>query len=236
VKPTTTYAAPLAHRYLDLAIGDHHHNAILDHLLAEFGIRAGDPVLELGAGTGRYTAMLLARGLRVTVLEPDPALAEKLRGRLGVQRDLTLASESIAECRWSEVRVRLVCGFHVLHHLDRETLVLLEQGLARLAAAGAGFAGWFFLEPNPRNPLYPLQILLTPGMRFAEERGIWRNDYESLGTPGGGSVRLGTLGLFPPRALVGHLPGSIQRLATRLSRSRAPHRLYAVYGARTRPS
>ena len=30
-----------------------------------------------------------------------------------------------------------------------------------------------FVEPNPWCPLFPIQITLTPGMRWAAERGIY---------------------------------------------------------------
>ena len=31
-----------------------------------------------------------------------------------------------------------------------------------------------FVEPNPLNPLYALQVTITPGMRWREELGIYR--------------------------------------------------------------
>jgi SAM-dependent methyltransferase len=50
-------------------------SALVDDLFAIAGLAAGDRVLEIGAGTGKATRLLLARGLDVTALEPDPAMA-----------------------------------------------------------------------------------------------------------------------------------------------------------------
>jgi hypothetical protein len=83
-------------------------------------------------------------------------------------------------------------GFHVLHHLDPETLRCLDRVLkARPTARSA------FLEPNPLNPLYPVQIALHPAMRFREERGLWRRSVgDHSMCP---SLRVvGNLGLLPP--------------------------------------
>ncbi len=41
----------------------------------------GDPVLDIGAGTGRVTIDLASRGHRVTALDNDPALLAELDGR-----------------------------------------------------------------------------------------------------------------------------------------------------------
>ncbi len=43
----------------------------------------GDPVLDIGAGTGRVTLDLARHGYRVTALDRDPELLEELRHRAG---------------------------------------------------------------------------------------------------------------------------------------------------------
>ncbi len=56
---------------------------ILDEIARLAAPRAGDPVVELGAGLGHRTARLLARGARVVAVERDRDMAAVLRGELG---------------------------------------------------------------------------------------------------------------------------------------------------------
>jgi SAM-dependent methyltransferase len=53
--------------------------ALWRSLAAEFG----DPVLDVGAGTGRVTLDLARAGYQVTALDRDPALIDALQDRLG---------------------------------------------------------------------------------------------------------------------------------------------------------
>jgi 16S rRNA (adenine1518-N6/adenine1519-N6)-dimethyltransferase len=56
---------------------------ILDDIARLAAPRAGDLVVELGAGLGHLTARLLARGARVIAVERDRDMARVLRGELG---------------------------------------------------------------------------------------------------------------------------------------------------------
>lgn len=225
------YRAPLEHVYLDRDIFDAHHRLLVRHLLEDFGVEPGDKILEIGAGSGRYTRLLLDYGLRILALEPDPLLAGKFREGLAGREGVRVMESPAEDCGLLLEDVRLVCGFHVLHHLPETVLSILGQALAR-RAAGRSFRGWFFMEPNPRCPFYPVQILCTPSMRFAEERGIWRSDYRKL--TGGEPPRLGDVGLFLPRPATASLPWWVQSRATRLTPRRTIFRIYSVYGMRSR--
>lgn len=55
---------------------------LFDRLLEITGCRAGDRVLEVGAGPGKATLPLLQRGLHVTAVEPGPAMSAQLRQNL----------------------------------------------------------------------------------------------------------------------------------------------------------
>ncbi|HZQ62154.1 MAG TPA: protein-L-isoaspartate O-methyltransferase, partial [Casimicrobiaceae bacterium] len=51
-------------------------------VLQELRLRRGEHVLEIGTGSGYFTALLCARGAQVTSVEIDPRLAEQARAKL----------------------------------------------------------------------------------------------------------------------------------------------------------
>ena len=55
---------------------------LFDRVVELAGLRAGDSVLEVGAGPGKATLPLARRGLRITALEPGPSLAAHARQNL----------------------------------------------------------------------------------------------------------------------------------------------------------
>jgi SAM-dependent methyltransferase len=61
---------------------------LFDAILSFGSLDAGDRALEVGAGTGKATLSMLARGLRVDPIEPDADMAAVLRGK-GVDVDVT---------------------------------------------------------------------------------------------------------------------------------------------------
>lgn len=54
---------------------------LVDDVLAFAGVASGDRVVEVGAGTGKATALFAARGAAVVAIEPSPGMAEVLRER-----------------------------------------------------------------------------------------------------------------------------------------------------------
>ncbi len=54
-------------------------------VLQDLGLRAGESVLEIGTGSGYFTALLRSRGSFVTSVEIDAALASSARARLAAQ-------------------------------------------------------------------------------------------------------------------------------------------------------
>jgi 23S rRNA (adenine-N6)-dimethyltransferase len=59
---------------------------LAERFVEEAGVRAGDFVVEIGAGTGAITSALARRGADVVAVEVDPAWAERLRRDFGRSR------------------------------------------------------------------------------------------------------------------------------------------------------
>jgi SAM-dependent methyltransferase len=141
-----------------------------DRLVRFAGLEPGMRVLEVGCGMGRFTFLLHERGIAVEGLDLSPDLLDRLQafdaGRIGVsvhQADIAQPPPDL------EGRFDAVIGFMMLHHLHDLTACL--AGVTRLLVPGGRVA---FLEPNPYNPLYYVQVILTPGMSWAAERGLVR--------------------------------------------------------------
>lgn len=101
----------------------------------------GGPVLELGAGTGRVTAVLAADGFDVTAVELSPRMLERAEARLarrGLQGRVRLVCGDMAEPlvrgRFGTVLVPFR-AFNHLYTVDRQ-LAALRQIRARLADDG----------------------------------------------------------------------------------------------------
>ena len=69
---------------------------LVDALLGETGVGAGDRVADIGAGTGLFTALLAARGLAVAAVEPVAAMRRRAPELPGVTwRDGTFESTGL---------------------------------------------------------------------------------------------------------------------------------------------
>jgi SAM-dependent methyltransferase len=75
----------------------------------------GSRVLELGAGTGKLTAALVALGLEVVAVEPDPAMLTELRGALPAVRALPGGAESVP---LSDASIDAVVSGNAMHWFD----------------------------------------------------------------------------------------------------------------------
>jgi len=121
--------------------------------------------IELGAGTGRFTPPLIERFDQVHLIEPAPAYAKALDARFASE-NVTVSDDSAEQFldEWPEEEPVLLTAFHLLHHLTFEQRQHIYAFLKRTQSRGV------FVEPNPWNPLILAQVLLTPGMSFAEEK------------------------------------------------------------------
>lgn len=132
------------------------------------GIHAGERVLEVGCGMGRYTFLLAERGIRVEGLDLSAQLLEKMQEHNTEGYEIPLHAFDLLECPPNMYgQFDAVIGFFVLHHVH--DLQACFSAVAKLVRPGGRVA---FLEPNPSNPLYYVQILATPEMSWKGERGM----------------------------------------------------------------
>ena len=111
-----------------------------DAVLADLPIGDGTVVVELGAGTGKFTRSLVSTGARVIAVEPSERMAERIPAEVGVAVEILIAAaESVPlpdDC------ADLVCAASAFHWFDygpamAEICRLLKPGghLAILANA-----------------------------------------------------------------------------------------------------
>ena len=166
-------------------------------MMSAVGIGPGDKLLEVGCGLGRYTVLLAERGVAVEGLDLSPALLEKLAARPGAEEIPLHAHDLVDSPAEMHGTFDAVIGFFVLHHVHDLDACLATA--AKLVKPGGRVA---FLEPNPWNPLYYVQILTTPEMSWAPERGMLRmrppEMFPVMRDAGLVDVRLERFGLFPP--------------------------------------
>jgi SAM-dependent methyltransferase len=94
---------------------------------------AGGHVLEVGAGIGTFTLELAARGIRVTAVEPDPALADTLEDRTSDLDDVDVFRGGVEELAYEPVPqpVDSIICFNVIEHIadDRAALTTMVRYL-----------------------------------------------------------------------------------------------------------
>uniref|UniRef100_A0AAU2V0E4 Class I SAM-dependent methyltransferase n=1 Tax=Streptomyces sp. NBC_00003 TaxID=2903608 RepID=A0AAU2V0E4_9ACTN len=99
------------------------------------GHAPGPRVLDLGAGTGKLTATLVALGADVVAVEPDPAMLAELRRALPAVRALPGRAEAVPLLDGS---VDVVLSGNAMHWFD---MAVAGPEIARVLAPGGILAG-----------------------------------------------------------------------------------------------
>jgi SAM-dependent methyltransferase len=167
--------------------------------LARFAdLSAGERVLEVGCGMGRYTFCLAERGLAIEGLDISNVLLDRLRifdaGRYNVPLH---CSDILRPPSELERRFDAVVGFFTLHHLH--DLPGCFHAMRRLLKPDGRIV---FLEPNPLNILYYIQMLVVPGMSWQGDKGILKMRpgivFDAMESAGLERLALRRFGFLPP--------------------------------------
>jgi SAM-dependent methyltransferase len=93
-------------------------DALVDQACEAAEIGAGDAVLEIGCGTGQLTRSLLARGLRVTAVEPGRQLMARARDQLHNVGDVQFVNARLEDASLPRARYSAVFSASAIHWVD----------------------------------------------------------------------------------------------------------------------
>ena len=116
-----------------------------EFLSTHAGLGPGVRCLEVGAGTGEFTARLIDSGCELIALELSEATAEICRERVGDAAEVVVGNAETGEGLEGR-EFDAIVGVSVLHHLNVDLCIKNTFSLLR---SGGKFA---FSEPNMANP------------------------------------------------------------------------------------
>ena len=132
---------------------DRHRPAYPDELIDQAcrvaGIGRGEPVLEIGCGTGQLTRGLLARGLHVTALEPGPSLIALARQNLAGAGQVDFVNARFEDAQLPRERFRAVFCASAFHWIDPR--VSWQKAADVLADGGTLALVQYFGLEEPRS-------------------------------------------------------------------------------------
>lgn len=195
----------------------------IDWMTEYAGLEPGHHILEIGSGLGKFSEPLLRSGHRLTCLDISEDMLADMKRELADLSFETLLCDVGDLPEHTDQRFDRVIGFFVLHHVP--DLDAAFAAIAKVLEPGGVVA---FCEPRAVNPLYHVQIALTPGMTWKAERGIrnMRPRLVEAAMRRNGLVSAHSLscGLFPPFLTNTTVGGRVERA---VERARLLHPLHA---------
>ena len=91
---------------------------LIDRAGQAAGLRPGASVLEIGCGTGQLTRSLLARGLRVTAVEPGQELIARARARLDHAGEVQFVGARLEDAALPNAHYAAVFSASAIHWID----------------------------------------------------------------------------------------------------------------------
>jgi SAM-dependent methyltransferase len=91
---------------------------LIDQACEVAGLEPGACVLEVGSGTGQLTRSLVARGLRVTVVEPGGRLIARARDHLAVGGEVQFVNARLEDASLPPAHFLAVFSASAIHWID----------------------------------------------------------------------------------------------------------------------
>jgi SAM-dependent methyltransferase len=162
-------------------------DALVDQACAVAGIGPGAPVLEIGCGTGQLTRSLLARGLRVTAVEPGDRLIARARDHLQGLGDVQFVNARLEDVPLPHAHYRAVFCASAIHWVDPD-VSWWAAGDALVDGGTLALVSYFGLD-QPRSA-QDQQALRTAIAKIAPELAAAWPTYRDLdGTLAGVAAR-----------------------------------------------
>ena len=148
----------------------------------------GPRVLDLGAGTGKLTATLVALGVDVVAVEPDPAMLAELRRALPDVRALAGSAEAIP---LPDASVDAVLAGNAMHWFD---MAVAGPEIARVLASGGILAGlWNVMDDRVDWVAGLARVSGSAAIGPHDTPTSWRAETANMHLPGtGAAARFGS--------------------------------------------
>jgi len=166
-------------------------DTLIDRAREVGGLGPGARVLEIGCGTGQLTRSLLARGLRVTALEPGERLIARARDQLGNAGEVEFVNRRLEEAPLRHAHYAAAFSGSAIHWADPD---VSWRKIAEALVDGGTLAlvSYFGLE-EPRTvgdqeALRAAMARVAPGLAAA-----WPTYRDLAGTLGGVDERRGNV-------------------------------------------
>jgi SAM-dependent methyltransferase len=164
---------------------------LIDRACEVAGIEPGTRVLEVGCGTGQLTRSLLARGLRVTAVEPGAELIARARDHLADTGEMEFVNARLEDASLPPAHFRAVFSASAIHWIDpdaswrRVADALVDGGTLALVS-------YFGLEA-PRSAADQQAIRAAMALIAPELAAAWPTYRDLDGTLAGVAARRGNV-------------------------------------------
>jgi len=144
--------------------------ALVEWVAATAGVTAGDPVLEVGCGTGQLTRELVRLGADLTAIDISPSMVEAARAGAGQpragERAARLQAVSFEELAAPDASVALIVSAAAFHWVDPEVRF---RKAARLLRPG----GWLAVLDHAERYDEPFGSALRAMWQARNDGGAW---------------------------------------------------------------